>query len=40
MESIIFKKTIMEVYPSYMKKAILKQVVHDGLVINNKKKTD
>lgn len=30
----------MEVYPSYVKKAILKQVVDDGLAINNKKTED
>lgn len=38
LERNIFKNSIMSTYPSYMKKTILKQVVDDGLVINNKKK--
>lgn len=38
MDKDIFKNTILDIYPSYIKKAILKQVVNDGLVINNKKR--
>lgn len=38
MEKNTFKNSIMSTYPSYMKKNILKQVVDDGLAINNKKK--
>lgn len=37
MEMDIFKSTIMDIYPSYVKKEILKQVVDEGLVINNRK---
>lgn len=33
----IFKSTILDFYPSYTKKEILKQAVKDGLIINNKK---
>ena len=32
------QKTIADLYPAYLKKELLKQVVTDGLVINNKKK--
>lgn len=38
LERNIFRNSIMSTYPSYMKKTILKQVVDDGLVINDKKK--
>lgn len=38
MEKEVFANTILEFYPSYVKKEILKKVVNDGLVINNKKK--
>lgn len=38
LERGIYKNSIMSIYPSYMKKTILKQVVDDGLAINNKKK--
>lgn len=34
----IFKSTILDIYPSYTKKVILKQAVNEGLIINNKKK--
>ncbi|MDE7310185.1 MAG: hypothetical protein K2N87_00940 [Eubacterium sp.] len=37
MEKDIFQSTILDMYPSYVKKAILKQAVDDGFVINNKK---
>jgi len=37
MEKEIFANTVLEFYPSYVKKEILKKVVNDGLVINNKK---
>lgn len=37
MDKGIFKSTIMDVYPSYTKKVILKQAVNEGLIINNKK---
>ena len=37
LERNIFRNSIMSTYPSYMKKTILKQVVDDGLVINNKR---
>lgn len=40
LEKDIFKNTILEIYPSYMKKEILKQVVEEGLVINNKRHSD
>lgn len=33
----IFKNTLLNMYPSYVKKAILKQSIEDGLVINHKK---
>lgn len=36
----IFKSTILDIYPSYTKKAILKQAVNDGLVINHKKNSE
>jgi len=36
----IFKNTILDIYPSYTKKEILKQAVNDGLIINNKKRSD
>ena len=38
LERNIFKNSVMSTYPTYMKKTILKQVVEDGLVINNKKR--
>ncbi len=38
MDKGIFKNTILDIYPSYTKKTILKQAVDDGLVINNKKR--
>ena len=34
------QKTIADFYPAYLKKELLKQVVNDGLVINNKKKNN
>ncbi len=37
MEKDVFKNTILEIYPSYVKKAIFKQAVKDGFVIDNKK---
>lgn len=37
MDKDIFKSTILDIYPSYTKKIILKQAVNDGLIINNKK---
>ena len=40
LEMDIFKSTILDIYPSYIKKEILKQVVEAGLVINNKKHSD
>lgn len=40
MDKGIFKNTIVDIYPSYTKKAILKQAVNEGLVINNKKNSD
>lgn len=40
MDINIFKSTIMDIYPSYTKKAILKQAVNDGIVINHKKNSD
>lgn len=36
----IFKSTILDIYPSYTKKVILKQAVNEGLIINNKKSSD
>ena len=33
------QKTISDFYPVYLKKELLKQVVNDGLVINNKKRS-
>ena len=38
MKKEVFANTILEFYPSYVKKEILKKVVNDGLVINNRKK--
>lgn len=38
MEKKIFQNTLMEIYPSYVKKALLKKVVADGLVIDEKPK--
>ena len=40
MDKGIFKNTILDIYPSYTKKSILKQAVNDGLIINNKKHSD
>ena len=40
MDKGIFKNTILDIYPSYAKKVILKQAVNEGLVINNKKHSD
>lgn len=37
MDKGIFKNTILDIYPSYAKKSILKQAVNNGLIINNKK---
>ena len=34
------QKTIADFYPAYLKKELLKQVVNDGLVINNKKRSN
>lgn len=34
-----FQKTIADVYPTYLKKELLKQVVNDGLVVDNRKKS-
>lgn len=34
------QKTISDFYPAYLKKELLKQVVNDGLVVNNKKKSN
>lgn len=39
MRGNIFKNTILDIYPSYVKKSILKQVTDDGLVINHQKKS-
>ena len=33
------QKTISDFYPAYLKKELLKQVINDGLAINNKKKS-
>ncbi len=38
MDKRIFKNTILDIYPSYTKKVILKQAVNEGLIINNKKR--
>lgn len=40
MDKGIFKNTILDIYPSYTKKTILKQAVDEGLIINNKKHSD
>lgn len=40
MDKGIFKRTILDIYPSYTKKIILKQAVNDGLIINNRKNSD
>lgn len=40
MDKSIFKSTILDIYPSYTKKVILKQAVNDGLIINNRKSSD
>lgn len=40
MENNILKNTVLDIYPSYTKKSILKQVVDEGLAINNKKKSN
>lgn len=37
MDKGVFKNTILEFYPSYTKKELLKQAVNAGLVINNRK---
>lgn len=37
MDKGIFKSTILDFFPSYAKKVILKQAVNEGLIINNKK---
>lgn len=37
MDKDIFKNSILDIYPSYTKKVLLKQAVNDGLIINNKK---
>ena len=34
----LFRNSIITMYPSYVKKAILKQAVTDGLVIDDKRK--
>ena len=34
------QKTISDFYPAYLKKELLKQVVNDGLVVNNRKKNN
>lgn len=33
------QKTIADFYPAYLKKELLKQVINDGLAVNNKKKS-
>lgn len=38
LEKVVFQNTVMECYPSYVKKAILKKAVDEGLVINEKAK--
>ena len=38
MDKEIFKNSILDIYPSYTKKVLLKQAVNDGLIINNKKR--
>lgn len=40
LEKSLFKNSIISTYPSYMKKDILKQIVADGLAINNEKRED
>ena len=40
MDKGIFKNTILDIYPSYTKKIILKQAVNAGMIINNKKRSD
>lgn len=39
MNKDIFKSTVLDSYPSYTKKIILKQAVNEGLIINNKKRS-
>ena len=40
MDKDIFKSTILDIYPSYTKKVILKHAVNEGLIINNKKSSN
>lgn len=37
MSDSIFRDTIIDIYPAYLKKEILKQSVEEGLIINNRK---